>query len=127
MHVSNDLREEFELYIVEGPYFNNNEAVFHQAKQLQLLADLEGCTDTLPSDQCERLEIPVGSSYADAVKYIRGFMRGLKAPKVEAACLIIGALNDLITKLEQAEPINYNLLSAVSAQAKKITDQLEPK
>jgi hypothetical protein len=45
--------------------------------------------------------------------------------EARATCVIIGALSNLVKKIEHDEPINYALLHAVSSRAAKIIKQLD--
>jgi hypothetical protein len=68
-HVGGHLRDAFEDFI-DGPH----EEHFHNGKQLDLLAltgMLWNCTDVMPGDLCDALDLPRGATYARGARKVR--------------------------------------------------------
>ncbi len=67
-HAANDLREQF-LDAIEARLYGSTveaDTVTHR-----LTGRLWNCTDILPGEYCDALEIPRGSTYAQAARYLR--------------------------------------------------------
>jgi hypothetical protein len=66
MHMPSDLREEF-IDVIDR--FNS---VGNDDDELKrLTGKLWNCTDTLPGNTCIRLEVAIGSTYAQAARQLR--------------------------------------------------------
>ena len=68
-HAPSHLREQFQEWL--DSYEPDRLHEIDIRPVASLLDALAGCTDVLPADYCDQLEIPKGSSYAQAVEEVR--------------------------------------------------------
>ena len=68
-HVGGHLREEFQEILED--HLSRRAVVTRESVPVALLGALWNCTDVLPSGCCEALDMPHGSSYAQAVQSLR--------------------------------------------------------
>ncbi len=74
MHMPGDCRESFLEYL-DSDTPAKDFTVDHNGQQKNLdwlLGQLWRCTDVLPAGYCDQLDIPKGSTYAQAVREIKG-------------------------------------------------------
>ena len=71
----NDLKDAFETYVLQSEcefHLNDEIHVYHETRKFDWLLDqLKQCPHKLSDGLCEYLELKAGSTYAQAVKYIR--------------------------------------------------------
>ena len=68
-HVPSHLREQFQDWL--DSYEPNRPHEIDIQPVASLLDALADCGDVLPADYCDQLEIPKGSTYAQAVEEVR--------------------------------------------------------
>jgi hypothetical protein len=72
MHKPSHLREDFLSYLDSLEPGGNPATAEEQSIPIDsLLKQLHHCTDILPSDYCDQLDLPKGSTYAAAVREIK--------------------------------------------------------
>lgn len=73
-HAPGFLRDAFQEWVEEGDQEKKTVIIDDEEKPLNwLLGQLWNCTDILPGCDCMLLDIPSGSTYAQAVRSIRHF------------------------------------------------------
>jgi len=73
-HAPGFLRDAFQEWVEEGDQERKTVIIDDEKKPLNwLLGQLWNCTDILPGCDCMLLDIPSGSTYAQAVRSIRHF------------------------------------------------------
>ena len=75
-HASNQLREEFLEWL--DSYEPDQIKELDILPVESLLNALENCNNVLPAGYCDQLEIPKGSTYAEAIENVRQFYSTLK-------------------------------------------------
>jgi hypothetical protein len=80
-HAPSHTREEFQEWL--DSYELDRLADIDPGSKPSLLDALAECGDVLPADYCDQLEIPKGSTYAQAVSELRRWHTGQKAGESE--------------------------------------------
>ena len=75
MHCSEDIREEFQT-VLRHLYIDGKRPTFNERK---IAGRVWKCTDILPGDDCEILDIPRGSTYAQAVRKMKQDISALRS------------------------------------------------